>query len=831
MARRPRFVSAWRPRPDRSDPFVSRTFSPPGGPASGDPPPVAPTGRSAAEAPSVAADTPSFPGAPSGQVGAPSGQVGAPSGRERRAGALRIGVTSAVVVGLLWSAWAFPTLRGAVAWLDPRLVKYLYLALGGLIVVTAVRAAMAPGRPLLPARFRPWAGPAGLVGSMMAFCVPLFAAWHTGNWWGMIGGGVPYSDPHIYFGGAERLLFFGDLDLYNSRRPLNAMFLAARLAVTHLDLRLALILGALAMGAAAWLAARAVARDLGPVAGIALFVGIFGFARVYGPTPMTEPLGVTFGALALAVLWSAVSTRNRWLAVGGILLLTVALDARSGVLLLPVVLPLWLAYHLRRTGRRYDFRLLGMGAAAVVLGTSLNYVALAGLGGDTENVMGNGGFLVYGMAKGLPSWDLLHPAWHAILNDHPETWQMTDADRNRFVNGRAREEVLAHPGRFLGTAVQSELNYLRIAKQEVLLDVPVHRHRPLMVVGALTAIVALVVRARRRHESWRLLVDLGLFASMVVAVPILVSYVPSNTPPRWVAPALMVTAFVAFILVGTRRLACGPAPLVMALVAVGTTALCAPVLGVDTVRVFAATAPFAALPLALAVAVLTLVRTPIRQPNAAPAQAHPPEEDAQPDPPAASPPPARAHEPATAPSAEGPGSTTKARELVTAFWRTLPREAATPLVAGAVLLGVLFVGTPLAVALVDPPASPPRTCPDGRSAQPLFGGVAVQVVDDPVGDERLDVGEVANSTFTAFLPLFLPMPGKHFAGIAPPWTVIHGLTATGTDRFAVLDGSVAAPGTSTLYLCGDTVHDPETDATFAIYPDPVDLFRGRVLGS
>ena len=100
-----------------------------------------------------------------------------------------------------------------------------------------------------------------------------------------------------------------------------------------------------------------------------------------------------------------------------------------------------------------------------------------------------------------------------------------------------------------------------------------------------------------------------------------------------------------------------------------------------------------------------------------------------------------------------------------------------------------------------------------------------------MGDERLRVGEVGNATFTAFLPLFLPQPGKHFAGLEPPWTVIHGLTATGTDRFAVLDGIVPAPRTSVLRLCGDVLHDPETDATFAIYPDPVDIFRGRALGS
>jgi hypothetical protein len=690
-----------------------------------------------------------------------------------------VAVTAGAALLVLSPAWILPSYRGALAWLDPRLVKYLYLALGALVCGAAAKVVLAPDRQLLPAGLHRWTGPAGLVGSMSAFCVPLFAAWHTGQWWGMVGGGVPYADPHIYFGGAERLLFFGDLDVYNSRRPLNAMFLAVRLAVTHLDLRLALILGALAAGAATWLAARAVARDLGPVAGFALFVGIFGFARVYGPTPMTEVLGVTLGALGFAVIWNSVSTRNRWLAVGGILLLTFALDARSGVLLLPVILPLWLAYHFRGSGR-YDWRMLGACAVAVMLGVSMNYVALAALGGDTGNAMGNGGLLVYGMARGKPSWNLLDPAWHVVLNEYPETWKMSDPERNRFVNAKAREEVLAHPGTLVGVAVRSEFNYLRMAKQEILLDVPIGRHRMTMAAVALAIGVAFAFRARRDRFS-QLLVDLGLFASMIVVVPILVSFVPSNTPPRWLAPALMVTAFVTFIGIGTRRLADVP-HLVLALLGIGATAACLPMLGVDTVRVFAATAPFAALPLALAVAVLT------RGPTPAPAAAEPPE------------PPAWTERP--------------------------PRQVAVPLVVGAGLLAVLFVGPPVAMAAVGRPSAPPRLCPDGRPAEPLLGGVAVRVVPDST---RRAVDEVSETAFAAQLPFFMPMPGKHFSGVTAPWTLLHGLTAAGTDRFAVVDEAVTAPRTSALYLCGDVVHDPETDASFAIYPDHVDVFRGHPL--
>jgi hypothetical protein len=206
-------------------------------------------------------------------------------------------------------------------------------------------------------------------------------------------------------------------------------------------------------------------------------------------------------------------------------------------------------------------------------------------------------------------------------------------------------------------------------------------------------------------------------------------------------------------------------------------------LGVDTVRVFAATAPFAALPLALAAAVIT------RRPAAVPAVAAKPE----PEP---------------------------------AGWMERPsRQFAAPLVVGAALLALLFVGPPVAMAAVGRPSAPARLCPDGRPAEPLIGGVAVRVVPDGT---RRAVDDVGAAAFAAQVPYFLPVPGKHFTG-NPPWTLVDGLTLTGTDRFAVVDRAVVAPRTSALYLCGDVAHDPDTDASFAIYPDPVDVFRGHPL--
>ncbi len=613
---------------------------------------------------------------------------------------------------------------------------------------------------------------------MALFSAPLFTAWQRGRWWAMVGGAVPFSDAHLYFGGAQRLLLFGTLDDYNSRRPLNAMSLALRLAVTNIDLRLALLIGALLAGAAVWLAVRAVGRDLGVAAGLAVFAGLFGFARVYLPTPMTEAVGIVFGALAFATLWHAVRERHRWLAVGGVFLLTVALDARSGVLLLPFVLPLWLARHLRDPDRgRVDWRFLGPAVVAVAVGASLNYGAVAALGGNTENTLGNGGFVAYGLAKGEPSWDIDKPNWARIFQDHPEVIPMSDPDRNRIINALARDEVRAHPGRFLWASVLSGKNYVVLAKRLILSPVPLAVQRVAMVVGLV--VLAGAVRARVR---WRgrdgLALDLGLLVATFLAVPILVSKVPGNAPPRGLGLALAAVGFAGLVVVGTRRLPCVP-QIVMTLVVFGATVVCLPILGADTVRVFAATAPFAAMPLAFAVAALASARRPV---------------------------------------AAAPVAVSEARR-----WPT--RAALVPAGAGLALLATILLGAPVAMAVVDPPALSPPVCADGRPAESLLGGVGVRLLDRPGAGRAVD--QIPLSVLPKQFRDFRPVPSNLLRTITGPTTFVSGLTPAGNDRFAIVPGQVVAAGTSVLYLCGDVVHDPLTDLALSFYPVPVDVIRGN----
>lgn len=683
-------------------------------------------------------------------------------------------VATAAVLAL---AWRRPGVGAAAARLDPDLGVVLYgVALGALVLSLVLRRRELTRR--LADAGRDIVVPAATAAGVLAFCVPLFAAWQGGQWWAMIGGSVPWADAQLYFGGSERLLFFDDLDVYNSRRPLIAMYLAVRLAVTALDLRLALVLQAVIVGGACILAARAVARDLGAAAGAALFAALFGFSRPYVPAAMSEALGVTLGALGFTVVWNAVDDRRRWPAVAGVLLLTIAVDARSGVVLLPVLVALWFGRRHRGT-RLLDWRFLGVSGVAIALGLGLNYGAASALGGETNNVLSNGGFLVYGMAKGVPAWDLTEPSWLRIYIDHPEIVTMTDRQRSRFINELVRREILDHPARFTGAAFRSGVNYLQMAKKDLLAPFAVGLHRLMMVAGA--AVIALVAMFRaRRTTPRRALLDLSLFASLLVALPTVVSRVPSNEPPLWLGAAIVVTGLLGFVVVGTDRLQ-ADRQLRLALAAMVAVVACLPFLGVDTVRVFAAAMPFLALPLALAVGALARAGPPARL------------------------------------------RTTAVEDRV-----ARPGGGTGPLVTGGVLVGAILLGTPVAMATVDRPALPDRRCPDGRAAEPLLGGVALRVGPDSTGLQA-NVDQVSLGEFTRQLSNFAPVPSNHLAGITGPVTLVGGLRADGFDRLAVVDADVRAPGSSPLYLCGDVRHDPLTDQTFTYFPQPLDLFRGRPL--
>jgi hypothetical protein len=706
--------------------------------------------------------------------------------RPLRARLVEVASTVVAVTVFLVIAWRSVAFRGLLERVDRHLVAGLYIVLALLVVGSWLWSLRSGGAarlaPLAPLAARV-AAPSALVASVLTMTVPVFAAWHRGKAFSMIGGVVPWGDAHLYVGGAERLLFFDDLDGYNSRRPLNAVYLAVRLAVSRLDLRIAVLLGVLMLGVAVFVAARAVARDLGALGGAALFVGAFGFIHYYLPTTLSETFGVTLGLLAFAAVWNAVRFGSRPLAVASVLLIAIALGARAGVFMLSVLMAIWLARRLRTTGW-LDLRVLGASVMAIVVGVGLTFVTVTALGGDRSSTFGNAGFLLYGMAKGDAAWDAVNVAWVRVYADHPEIIAMSDGQRNRYVNSLAREAIEANPARFLRATGTSYRNYLTMAKQVILAPWSVGRHRLLMLGSALAVAVSVAMRVRRGRAG-QLPSDLALFACSVLAIPALMSITPGLVPPRWLAPALVAVAWAAFVVIGSRVLPVA-FPIPLTVVAFAAVVVSLPFIGTDAVRVLADGIGFITVPLVLAVVVLR---------SAGPRRTV-------------------SVEPSVAELDTGAPSR-RERALVGAL----------PVMIYVTLLAIMTLGIPVSKAVVNPPDLPPRQCADGRAAQPLIGGVAVRIVPDPTGSDRA-VDELGLAAFARQAPTFAPAPYNHLARITGPATLIGGLTSDAVDRFAIVDDLIDAPRMSALYLCGDTERDPVTAAVFSILANPADVFRG-----
>jgi hypothetical protein len=279
----------------------------------------------------------------------------------------------------------------------------------------------------------------GLPLAVLAFLMPLCAAWElepgSGNTaFAALFGRIPWGDAHGHFEGAQRLLAEGAFPPFSGRRPLNACWLAVRLALTGGNLMAALAVQAVLLGAAAYAAARTLGIHRGVGAALAFFGLLLGLTSDYLPSAATEPLGVTLACAAFAVLFP----RGGRLvpALGGLWLLDLALQARPGAQFLLPCLGLWVVWTCR--GRRLQ---AAAGAALVAiaglaLGASLNAL----YGTSDASASAAGAYPLYGLATGSN--------YRQIQEDlGPELAGLPDdRARTRLIYQRAWQRLRADPG-------------------------------------------------------------------------------------------------------------------------------------------------------------------------------------------------------------------------------------------------------------------------------------------------------------------------------------------------------------------------------------------------
>jgi len=401
----------------------------------------------------------------------------------------------------------------------------------------------------------------GLLAALLAFLLPLWAAWELQPTGGVAAfaalfGRIPYGDALGHFEGALRLMTEGQFTDFSARRPLNACWLSSRLGLTGMSLSAALVVQALLLGLATWAAARAVAPRLGLAPMLAFFALVYGLTRDYAATTVTEPLGVTLAVLGWALLVCVPTRRRLSLFALALLLIDLSLHVRPGAQFLTPALALWGLVQLRHRLRAAVLVVAVVIGANGLLTATLNRV----YGGSQSSFASYPAFTLYGLAAGSNYRQALEefgPQLQALPNER---------SRARFLYARSWERVRREPRTLLKTLARNEANFLRklvpnlsrVVSASAFVTDPMARVRPSGVVtrrernlGLPLLVVALGALASR----WRRLpgADRGLIAAGILGLLASAPFVHGDGGFRVVASAYPLLAILFAAGLAPRR--------------------------------------------------------------------------------------------------------------------------------------------------------------------------------------------------------------------------------------------------------------------------------------
>jgi len=262
-----------------------------------------------------------------------------------------------------------------------------------------------------------------------AFFLPVFHAWlgyplfkgADQESYSALLGILPWSDAPAYYSGAGHLLQEGDLNDWNTRRPLNAILFAIRLWLSGGNFNTALLLQAALCAVASLGAASALAKTWGKKSGLLVGFCLWFYASTYLPTTLSETLGLTLGALAFTCLWQGLKLSRLWVMLMGCFFYTVALNARSGTFFVVPLLIIWLGFAFKKEGQRYNWSASLLALITVLLAFLLNH-SLALLYGDVANggLQANFAHTLFGLVAGGKGWAYAHEVYANFTGSEPE---------------------------------------------------------------------------------------------------------------------------------------------------------------------------------------------------------------------------------------------------------------------------------------------------------------------------------------------------------------------------------------------------------------------------
>ena len=291
--------------------------------------------------------------------------------------------------------------------------------------------------------------PGGWKGTLLSLglILALFALTVSGLWASgvsepsILGGLLPFSDAAGYYSDARRLLEGQLFSSFSSRRPLFAGMLSALLGLTGRNLQLTIAVLVAITAVACYLLVREVQSTHGLLAATLVMVVLFVYYRRFTGTTLTENLGFPAGALAVALLWRGAGLKKLGYVLGGIFLLTLALNARAGTFFVLPLLVVWAAWVFREK-KGVSLPVLAMAAGALVVGFLVNTIIFRALASPAGTLFSNFSYTMYDLASGGKGWT-------QVKKDYPEISQLSEPAYSQKIYSLAFAEIKQHPGNFV----------------------------------------------------------------------------------------------------------------------------------------------------------------------------------------------------------------------------------------------------------------------------------------------------------------------------------------------------------------------------------------------
>ncbi len=278
-----------------------------------------------------------------------------------------------------------------------------------------------------------------MVVTMALFAFPLAGLWASGQTQStVLSGLIPLYDAGAYYNDSLKLLAGQDFSIISARRPLFPALMSVLLAVTGRNLMMTLAALTAITGLACYLAVREIQKTHGPEAAVFVLMILFLFYRAHAGITMTENLGVAFGALGFGLLWRGTAERRQFIFCLGLLITTLALNARAGAFFMLPLLIVWAGWLFREQGRRFSWKVLGLSFIAVAAGFAINLLMVRWLAVSGGVPFANFSYTLYGLASGGKSWTYVYEA-------HPELRFVQGSDEARRIYQLAFELIREKP--------------------------------------------------------------------------------------------------------------------------------------------------------------------------------------------------------------------------------------------------------------------------------------------------------------------------------------------------------------------------------------------------